>query len=118
MSQGLESVIRPFQDRSVAPAVLILDDKIVEAPKLMSFGSEGGATFSFSYSFSGQAKSAGPEDWKETKRKSETVRITNPDDESQFVDTKRAKEVEFNDTQTGLSKFKFRFNYPDSTTQG
>jgi hypothetical protein len=109
-----EPIVRPFQDRPVSPASVILDQVTIIAPEGQSFGSEGGATFSFSYNFSGTATAAADE-WKETKRKSETVRITNPDDSSQFVETKRAKQIQFNDTQTGKNKRVYNFNYPDNS---
>lgn len=112
---SLEPVVRPFQDRPIAPAVLILDDMKQDEPIVQSIGSEGGTTFDFSYSFSGNAKSSGGDDWKETSRKSETVRIENPDDSDQFVQTKRAKSINFNDTKTGKSKRSYNFNYPDNT---
>lgn len=115
---SLEPVVRPFQDRLVAPAVLILPDVDKDEPKAMSIGSEGGTTFSFSYSFSGSAKSSGGDDWKETKRKTQTVRVTNPDDPDNFVDTQRATRVQFNDTRTGKAKRAYNFQYPDSNAVG
>lgn len=112
---SLELTVRPFQDRQIAPAVLILDDTKQDDPIEQSIGGFGGKTFDFSYSFNGSSKSALGDNWKETKRKSETVRVANPDDSSQFVDTKRAKQIQFNDTATGKQKRTYNFNYPDQT---
>jgi hypothetical protein len=44
-----------------------------------------------------------------------TVRVTNPNDSEQFVDTKRAKQVQFNDVATGKNKRVYNFNYPDNS---
>lgn len=110
---SLEQTVRPFQDRNIAPGVLILDDTKVDDPVVQSIGSEGGTTFDYSYSFNGSNKSTSKDDWKETKRKSTEVKITNPDDSDQSVTTKRADRVEFNDTATGKQKRSYNFKYPD-----
>lgn len=113
---SFEPVVRPFQDRPVAPPFLILDEAKPEEAEEISYGKNGGTTFSFSYSFSGEAKSKNGDSWKETSRKSQTIRITNPDDEEQFVDSKRATEINYNDTKTGKQKRSYKFNYPDDTS--
>lgn len=111
---GLETIVRPFQDRQIAPAVLILDDTKIDDPIVQSIGDFGGTTFDYSYNFSGVSKNKPGDAWKETSRKSETVRITNPDDSEQFVDSKRATEINFNDTATGKNKRSYKYSYPDS----
>lgn len=111
---SMERIIRPFLGASFSPPFLIPQPDLEEKEsEVKSFGSEGGTTFSYSYSFSGTAKSSGLDDWKETSRKSEPLRITNPDDSEQYIETERAKSIQFNDTKTGKKKRSYNFNYPD-----
>ena len=80
----LELTIRPFQSPDVTPPRVVPEGTKRDEPVNVSLGKEGGKTFDFSYSFSGQSRSSS-DNYKEVARKSETRRIENPNDPDQFV---------------------------------
>jgi hypothetical protein len=110
---SLERTIRPFQLPAVTPPALVLDDTKQSDPVAVSLGREGGKTFDYSYSFSSSVHSAS-DNYKEVSRKSETRRIENPDDPDQFVDIKRATEINLVNENDPSLKRRYRFHYPDS----
>mgnify|MGYP003575979699 CR=1 FL=1 len=91
------------------------DDQRLEALQAAVERLEGGKTFDFSYSFSGQWRSSS-DNYKEVARKSETRRITNPDDPDQFVDIRRATEIRLVNENDPKLKRRYRFQYPDGSS--
>lgn len=87
MANNLEQVVRPFQSpsnfRNALPAAGAVDD-----PKevvVLVFGQEGADIKSLSGSFSANTTYYCDQKAKEFEREVHTKKITNPDDESQFV---------------------------------
>jgi hypothetical protein len=111
----LELTIRPFQSPEVTPPRVVPEGTKRDDPVNVSMGKEGGKTFDFSYSFSGQSKSSS-DNYKEVSRRTETRRIENPDDPDQFVEIRRATEIKLVNEGDPKLKRRYRFNYPDSRT--
>src|ERR1700750_1272539 len=89
---SLERTIRPFQLPAITPPALVLDDTKQSDPVAVSLGREGGKTFDYSYSFFSSVHSSS-ESYKEISRKSETKRVENPDAPDQFVEIRRATQI-------------------------
>ena len=93
MSAALERIVRPFQRSGVSYPTRIFDptQKEVEDAVLM-IGKEG-STKTFNESFSSRVTTYKDQEVKEQSRETETKRIKNPDDESQFVDVENIKKL-------------------------
>jgi hypothetical protein len=109
---ALELLVRPFQLQEITPPTVVIGGTVLADPVTIMLEAEGGKTFDFSYSFSGETGSSKNE--KEVKRKSEKVRIKNPEDEDQYVDVKRAKEITTVNEGDPSIRRKIKFRYPDS----
>lgn len=101
---SLERVVRPFQRDDVFTARVLAPVQPALAPN----------TDNPEITWQGEADSSvapAPDigsfkvtiDWKEDKsrRKTETVRISNPDDEQQYIDVERIKEMVLKNSATG-----------------
>lgn len=111
----LELTIRPFQSQDVTPPKVVPESTRRDDPVSVSLGREGGKTFDFSYSFSGQSRSSS-DNYREVARRSETRRIENPNDPDQFVEIRRATEIRLVNENNPSLKRRYRFQYPDGTS--
>ena len=68
---------------------MAINEELLHAPRDVEGGVEEGVQL------------AGATTWQETSRTSETVRVTNPEDEEQYVDVERPLTVEFVNGATG-----------------
>jgi hypothetical protein len=115
-----EQLVRPFLPRPLGPA---LSGNIYTPPApgvvQIRWEGKGGKTFQYQSSFSSSMEPPTTESYTEVKRVSEKKRVTNPQDDSQYVDTQRAKEVTLrnDDAATGSSGsrkgLKIKYKYPD-----
>jgi hypothetical protein len=89
----LEQIVRPFQRTGVSYPTRIFDptQKPVE-DAVLALGREG-STKTFNESFSQRVTTYRDQEIKEKSRETETKRITNPDDDSQFVDVENIKKL-------------------------
>jgi hypothetical protein len=92
----IENIVRPFQQNNYLPARQNLVPGAAGDVLHISLGGAGGRTTSFTQDGSGEviATREVPNKFHETSRISTTVRVENPDDADQFVDFKRADQVE------------------------
>jgi len=99
MSVRFESIVRPFQEGEVFDARRAPPEQpALDAPETVVFewGKGIDAHFLrpdpiFEYKT----------DWTEKARETETVRVTNPDDDSQFVDVERIKRLVMENSKSG-----------------
>lgn len=89
---SLEQIIRPFQGYDPFNARRLPPQQTVEAPEDVetSWGQGGSGNYS-QFTLSGLV--GGTVNYAEKDRVTETVRIENPDDPSQFVDVERIKQL-------------------------
>jgi hypothetical protein len=112
---ALELLIRPFQLPQITPPTAVIGGTVLADPVVVEIDGEGGKTFEFSYSFSGETGTA-KNTFKEVKRKSQDAKITNPDDDTQYVKVKRATEIKFANAQDPTITQTHRYNYPDKSS--
>ncbi|HEY7245178.1 MAG TPA: hypothetical protein VH678_15005 [Xanthobacteraceae bacterium] len=111
---ALELLIRPFQLTDITPPTAVIGGTVLADPVVITIETEGGKTFDWSYSFSGETGTAA-NTFKEVKRKNEKKRIENPDDPSQFVEVQRAKEIKFTNASDPSITQTHKYSYPDSS---
>jgi hypothetical protein len=90
----LEQIVRPFQLPNVSYPSRIFDEsnpKVVEDP-VLEIGREG-STKAFNESFSEDVSTYRDAEIKEKSRETEKKHITNPSDDSQFVDVELIKKL-------------------------
>jgi hypothetical protein len=109
MSGSLEQVVRPFQLPQRTYPQRVVDDTTATTPDdvTIQIGKEG-ATKLFNESFSESTTSYGDVTSKEKSRSTEKKHITNPDDESQFVDVEIIKKLQ---VEQGQGRTFQRINY-------
>src|SRR5581483_8871046 len=112
MSTSLELLVRPFAARDVTPPPAAVGDA-APAPEPVALVIEGAGVKTFRYSYSESVQGGEATGWKEVKRTSETKRIVNPDDESQFVEIKRAKTITLANEGAPSQRRRYAFKYPD-----
>ena len=110
----MELIVRPFQTRNVTPPTIVPGTASAPEPVSVTLGGSGSKTFRFSYSESAELGQAAQDSYKEIRRTSKTIKITNPDDEDQFVEFKRAEKVTLANTTDPSRKRSYKFTYPDN----
>ncbi len=83
---SLERIVRPFQSRDVSPPQRILNPSEPPADNVLIQCGESGSTKTFNSSFSRTVTSYVENKHRELARDTHVKRITNPDDETQYVD--------------------------------
>jgi hypothetical protein len=112
MSAAIELIVRPFQTKSVTPPTVVTGAAGAESPVTVTIGGTGVKTFSWSFTESVQGSEAKSGKFKEIKRTEEKIKITNPDDEDQFVEMQRIKDLMLANEKTPDDKRKYTFKYP------
>ena len=93
---GLELIIRPFLPRDVRPIPVPIAGAKATGPVSLSFGGRGGAVV-FKYSQFLTDSFTAQIEYVEKSRETVTKRITNPQDQNQYVDVEVLKKVSFTD---------------------
>ena len=89
----LEQIVRPFQRTGVSYPTRIFDPTQKSAEDtVLALGKEG-STKTFNESFSEKVTTYKDQEIKEKSRQTEKKRITNPDDDNQFVDVENIKKL-------------------------
>jgi hypothetical protein len=89
----LEQIVRPFQRTGVSyPTRIFNPTQKAAEDTVLALGKEG-STKTFNESFSEKVTTYKDQEVKEKSRETETKRITNPDDDSQFVDVENIKKL-------------------------
>jgi hypothetical protein len=109
---ALELLIRPFQLPKVTPPTAVIGGTVLADPVTIQIDTEGGKTFEFSYSFSGETGTAS-NSYKEVKRTSQKKKIENPDDSTQFVEVQRATKIKFANAGDPTKTLTHTYKYPD-----
>jgi hypothetical protein len=111
MSNTLEQVVRPFQTKQVTYPARVFDTAQSAAADVIVMIGQEGATKLFNESFSESVTTYADVTSKEKSRSTEKKHITNPDDDSQFVDVEIIKKlsVEQGEGRT-YQKVNFEFN--------
>jgi hypothetical protein len=108
----LELIVRPFQLRELTPPTIIPGSAQPQPPVVVMIGGEGTKTFKWSNSQDAELSTI-VDKYKEINRTTKTVRVTNPDDDSQFVDFKRVEDLTLANTGDPTLKRKYTFKYPN-----
>jgi hypothetical protein len=90
---AMERVVRPFQTRQVSYPQQIIDTTQAPAEDVILTIGQEGSTKIYNESFSSSVTSYNETKSKETKRETETKRIENDSDPSQFVDVEIIKKL-------------------------
>ena len=90
---SLERIVRPFQKSGVSYPTRIFDPTRRETEDAVLMIGQEGSTKIFNESFSSRVTTYKDQEVKEQSRETETKRIKNPDDESQFVDVENIKKL-------------------------
>lgn len=89
----VERIVRPFQDSPVTPPLIVRGGTEFAPPIAVVFAAKDGAkTFPWSLSVSTES-TVTTEKYRETSRKSDRVKIRNPDDPNQFVEVDRVRQM-------------------------
>ena len=83
---SLERIVRPFQSKDVAPPSRIIDTTVEAPDNVLIECGKVGTTKTFNASYSCTTTLYVDNSTREISRATTTKRITNPDDESQYVD--------------------------------
>jgi hypothetical protein len=117
MPNHLEFVVRPTQLTPIRPGVptqLLATPKIIDNPGV-TWGRSGATLFDFSAQDQSTVK---PANFNETQRTTDTVRVHNPDDTSQFIDTEQMTAYQGRDPKTGAKiSLKFQGNTNTDNTE-
>lgn len=113
MPNHLEQVVRPSESPRIRPGVPV---QIFATPKVVQnnanvWGSAGNSVFQLH----AYAQQELPQPLNETERKYDVVRVYNPDDRSQFVDTEQMTEYQGRN-KISNDRIKLRFNGNTNTT--
>lgn len=93
MTATLEQVVRPFQTKQVTYPARVVDNTTTVAANVVVLIGKDGATKTFNESFSENTTSYSDITSKEKSRSTEKKTITNPNDDSQFVDVELIKKL-------------------------
>ena len=93
---GLELIVRPFLPRDVRPIPVPQANAKNSGPVSLTLGAKGGAVV-FKYKQFLSASFTSTPSYVETTRETVTKRITNPQDDEQYVDVEVLKKVSFKD---------------------
>jgi hypothetical protein len=107
MPNHLEFVVRPSQSPAIRPGV---PSQIFATPKIpqntpITWGSAGDSIFDLKAHASSTVQ---PASWPETSRKYDVVRVYNPDDREQFIDTEQMTEYQARNKISG-DRFTMKF---------
>jgi len=83
---SLERIVRPFQSRDVTPPQRILNPSAPPVDNVLIQCGQSGSTKTFNSSFSSTITAYVENKHRELARETTVKRITNPDDETQYVD--------------------------------
>ena len=83
---SLERIVRPFQSKDVTPPRRILSPSESPADSVLIQCGQAGSTKTFNSSYSSTITSYVENKYRELRRDTSVKRITNPDDETQYVD--------------------------------
>jgi hypothetical protein len=83
---SLERIVRPFQSKDVTPPQRILNPSEPPVDNVLIQCGQNGSTKTFNSSFSSTVTSYVEAKHRELSRATQVKRITNPDDETQYVD--------------------------------
>jgi hypothetical protein len=83
---SLERIVRPFQSKDVTPPQRILNPSEPPVDNVLIQCGQNGSTKTFNSSFSSTVTSYVEAKHRELSRDTHVKRITNPDDEAQYVD--------------------------------
>jgi len=83
---SLERIVRPFQSKDVTPPQRILNPSDLPVDNVLIQCGQVGSTKTFNSSFSSTVTSYVENKHRELNRDTSVKRITNPDDETQYVD--------------------------------
>ncbi len=89
----LEQIVRPFQRTGVSYPTRIFDSTQKPVDDTVLTPGKDGSTKTFNESFSERVTTYKDQEIKEQSRQTETKRIKNPDDETQFVDVENIKKL-------------------------
>ena len=89
----LEQIVRPFQRTGVSYPTRIFNPTQKPAEDAVLMLGKEGSTKIFNESFSQKVTTYKDQEIKEKSRETEKKRITNPDDDSQFVDVENIKKL-------------------------
>lgn len=111
MTATLEQVVRPFQTRVVTYPARVFDTTQSDAGDVIVMIGQQGATKLFNESFSESITTYKDVTSKEKNRTTEKKHITNPSDESQFVDVELIKKLTVEQgTGRQYQKINYEFN--------
>jgi len=111
----LERIVRPFQTNDVFNARRLPISQAVsgETPPEIQMTWQGAADGTYTEEAPPGALSIEVTEWRETDRKTEKVRVENPDDKEQFVQVERIKRMTFQNDTTG-EQMRMQFNWPST----
>ncbi len=118
---NLEQVIRPFQSKDITPAKPIIGKAATRVPVQVLIGDGGDKVFLYATWATTGTETMQP-DYREVSRVEKKVKVTNPDDETQYVEVKQIEEVTMrnenagiNPSRTGIGaeRIKLRFKNPN-----
>lgn len=111
MTATLEQVVRPFQTKQVTYPARVVDNTQTVASDVTILIGKDGATKTFNESFSESTTSYSDVTSKEKSRSTEKKHITNPNDDSQFVDVEIIKKLAVEQGEgRNYQKINFEFN--------
>lgn len=99
----LENVVRPFTALGITPPFVVLPAKTDETRVVCSLGGSGGRTVSWTFDGNGHVIPSDTNRFKESSRTSESARVENPDDSTQFVEFCRATKINLTPQKTAQS---------------
>lgn len=111
MTATLEQVVRPFQTKQVTYPARVFDNTQQPAPDVVILIGQEGSTKLFNESFSENTTSYQDVTSKEKSRTTQKKHITNPDDDTQFVDVELIKKLSLEQGQgRTYQKINYEFN--------
>lgn len=111
MTTTLEQVVRPFQTKQVTYPTRVFDTTQQAASDVVVLIGQDGATKLFNESFSESINTYQDVKSKEKSRSTEKKHITNPADDSQFVDVELIKKLSVEQGQgRTYQKINYEFN--------
>jgi len=111
---SLERIVRPFQSRDVTPPQRILNPSEPAADNVLIQCGQSGSTKTFNSSFSSTITSYVENKHRELSRETHVKRITNPDDETQYVDVELIDRLKV----SGVNAQEATFTYKNKSNGG
>ncbi|MDE2284704.1 MAG: hypothetical protein KGK33_08840 [Hyphomicrobiales bacterium] len=105
---GLERIVRPFQSKDVTPPQRILNPSEPAVDNVVLRCGQSGSTKTFNSSFSSTITSYVANKQRELSRDTHVKRVTNPDDETQYVDVELIDKLKTSGVNGQQTTFTFK----------